>query len=116
MGNGAGTLERVGMVLGRILAPLENRADPASIVDLLGELGLQLPEELTDDIAFISVVGAMAGEAAALPGRIDALQTAIESDDVASILAESVELLAAIVAVANAIDGVGHPEKNCRAV
>ena len=46
-----GTVERVALILGRALAPLEQELASGNVLQLFAELGVQLPPALTGQVA-----------------------------------------------------------------
>ncbi|MCP3665043.1 MAG: hypothetical protein GY696_21525 [Gammaproteobacteria bacterium] len=107
MPNSAGTLEIISRELGLILAPLETRVSDDGIEALIESLGLRLPPGLSAVSTFAGELSGMAVAAAALPGQVSTLVTAIDTDDVGQIITSGQTLSTTIIQVVQNLSSVG---------
>jgi hypothetical protein len=84
MADQPGSLEQLALGLGRMLAPLESRLESGAVLELLSELGLSLPPQLTAQQGFLSAIENVGASAGQLPQVIAKLSAAIEAEDAAS--------------------------------
>src|SRR6185295_14754621 len=106
MANKPGTLELLARELARALAALEQRLSSEQALSFFASLGVQFPPELLNQPAFTGAANACVSAAAALPPIITDLFAAIEAEDEAQSLIESLRLFAQIRAVLDAVDEV----------
>jgi hypothetical protein len=111
MATSAGTLELAARELAVALGILEDRLGNGGADDFLAELGLRPPDGLTATGGLAAALADAAGIAGELAPLVVDLTAAIDADDVPAIVAAGVALLgkvddalAAIVAVADAVD------------
>lgn len=95
MADSPGTIERLALVLGKMLKPLSARLESGDVLGLLGELGLALPPSLLTEPGFMTAIQTGGAAAGALPDIIASLTTAIEADDAASAVEAAVKLIEA---------------------
>jgi len=93
MAGSPGTLERLALVLGRMLQPLAARLESGDVLGLLTELGLTLPPQLLADQGFLTAIQGGAASASTLPGIIADLAAAIEADDAAAAVTAAGKLI-----------------------
>ena len=79
MPDGTGTLEQLALALGRVLAPLEAKLESGNVLELLADLGIELPPELLAQPGFADAVRTGSAAAARLPPEIADLITAIDN-------------------------------------
>jgi hypothetical protein len=104
MASVAGTLELLARELGTMLRGLADRLDEDGVTDLIGDLGLLLPEDVAAQGALSdAVAGAMSAAGQLQPALAD-LETAIAGDDVAAVAAAGAAVITRIAAVRDAID------------
>ena len=101
-----GTLELVLGEIGPILARVEQRFAPESILLTFAELGLQFPPELLNDSALVTSLTNAASAAAALPEGLQHVADALEADDVTAVVQAAIALVQQISAVLSAVDDV----------
>lgn len=102
-----GTLEVVGEALAKVFEPLGEALETQdSARELLGELGLSLPESFFARQATLTALDAAVVAIGELPGDVTDLTNAIAADDTGGIVAAGQELIASVQAVVVAIDAV----------
>ena len=94
------------MGLARALASLEDQLTPEQVLGLFLELGLDFPESLLNDPAFINALNAASDTARILPDRVASLSTAIDSSELSQILEESGNLIQAISSLTRSMDSL----------
>lgn len=109
-----GTTELISRELGRLFAPLTTRLSAAEVLDLLAELGLRFPPQLTANAAFSNALTTATARAGELPALIDALVAAAIAenenaviDKAQLILQKVIELITAIDTIATQLEAVG---------
>jgi hypothetical protein len=102
-----GTLEVVARELGRAFATLQDLAESPAFAELLGELGIDQPPELSSDSSFMGKLDAAARSAAALEPLLDHLILAIEAGKVNQAVAAGLQVLGGCAAFVKALDVVG---------
>ena len=103
MPNQAGTIEQLILVIGRALAPLQNKLAPANVLTFLAELGVQCPPALLAQPAFSAALASAAAAAGALEKITTDLAAAITADNTAAIAAKGVELVAKVITLVNSL-------------
>ena len=106
MANKPGTLEQLARELAQALAVLEERLAPTQALRFFNSLGVRFPQELMDQPVFTGAASAAVTAAAGLSPIISDLFAAIEAEDDARTLIESLRLLAQIRAVLDAVDNL----------
>jgi hypothetical protein len=101
-----GTFEAITLGIGQVLAPLEQELDGGRARVLLAELGLQLPPAADGVPAFSTAISSTFNAAKQLPSLIDKLVTAIDSNNIGSILNASKDLAQAIINIIQGIDSI----------
>ena len=106
MASVAGTLELLARELGSMLRVLGDRLDEDGITDLLGDLGLLLPASVAAQGALNNAVSGAQTAVGDLGPALTDLETAINGDDEAAVVAAGVAVVTAIRAVIDAVDGL----------
>lgn len=104
---GAGTLETLEQQIGIALQPLEARLTPDNIIQLLAELGLQFPAQLTAQPGFTNALNQGATAASALPGLLQQLASDIASNNDTGIVQDGLQLLQQIANIVAALGQIG---------
>lgn len=109
-----GTIELIGIELGNVLKPLEQRLQAGQVLVLLSELGLQFPPALLGNAALSNAFVQTGNEAGQLAPKITALIAAIDADNTGDILSKSADLLTSVIniitnikTIADELEGVG---------
>ncbi|WP_315820294.1 hypothetical protein [Paraflavitalea speifideaquila] len=92
-----GTIELIGIELGNVLKPLEQRLQSGQVLVLMSELGLQFPPTLLNNVALSNAFVQTGNEAGQLAPKITALIAAIEADNTGDILSKSADLLTSVI-------------------
>src|SRR5215470_17959304 len=112
MADSPGTIEKLALVLGKMLHPLATRLESGDVLGLLGELGLALPPSvLTTEPGFATAIQTGGAAAGALPDIISSLITAIEADDGAGAVEAAVKLIEAAAKVISSFDTIASELK-----
>jgi len=106
MAGEAGTLERLALLLGQMLAPLERQLASGQVLVLLQELGMSLPEELLAEPGFTEALSQGTAAAAQLPDQITRLVTAIENEQLSDVLSASVTIIEDAARVISSFDTI----------
>src|SRR5229473_3640909 len=93
MPSNAGTAELLALLLGRALEPLKDRLQSGQVLDLFTELGISFPPAITAQANLSTALQSASTAAAALPGLIGGLATAIEAEDVSQIVSNALNLI-----------------------
>ena len=104
MASAAGTLELLARELAAALRSLEDRLDEDGAEDLLGELGLLLPDGMASHAALAGAVTSSIAAAGDLGPLLTDLETAIAGGDTAAIVAAGTAVSAQIVTVIDGLD------------
>jgi hypothetical protein len=107
-----GTLEAITMGIGHFLAPLEKDLAEGKARVLLAELGLQLPPSADGVPAFTTAISGTFNAAKQLPSSIGAVISAIDSDEISSIVNASKELANNIINVIEGISDISDAIEN----
>jgi hypothetical protein len=91
-----GTLQQLFAGLMKIFAPFRQAITDGEVLLLLAELGIEFPDELADDANFAGAVDNLGALFVELPGMLERLSNAIDTDDTAAIVSVTVELIDAI--------------------
>jgi hypothetical protein len=103
-----GTLERLAQMLGEALSGLADEFTGDDALDVLTDLGLQIPPDLVSP-ALRSAISACATSAQELPALVEALIDAVEADaDGLELAATSAPLLVELVGVIDSFDTIAH--------
>jgi hypothetical protein len=103
----AGTLEQIAEGLANALTELSDVAQPANIVVLLNELGIDNPPDLSGDVQLAQSLRDVAERAMELTPRVDELILAGEEGGTVEIVTAGAAVLSQCAAVGVAIDAVG---------
>jgi len=76
------------------------------VLNLLAELGMRLPPQLTANAPFANALNAVATAAGTLPALVAGLITAVEAEDEGGIADKSGEILQTVVQLISAIDTI----------
>lgn len=101
-----GTFEAITLGIGEFLAPLEEELSNGGARVLLAELGLQLPPSADTVPGFSNAVSNTVNATKQLPGLINKLVTAIDSDNIGNIATAAKELAQVIVNTIQGIDSL----------
>src|SRR5512132_3725559 len=107
MAGETGTLERIAQELANALSSLEEIAQPANLLLLLNELGIDSPPDLSSDLQLTQGLNEVVTRAGELTSLIDQLLLAREEGDTLQIVAAGAALLEKCNAVRGALDTVG---------
>ena len=89
----AGTLELIARELGQVLAPLEQRLTGGGALELLGAVGVRLPDSMASHAQVVSAITGAATHAAALAPKVAQLAAAITADDEAQIVSSGIAVV-----------------------
>jgi hypothetical protein len=96
MANQNGTLESLGISLGRLLAPIEERLTQGQVRLFFAELGMWFPPELEANTSFVDLLHKAASVASLLPGTLVTLTSAIQDEDEEAVFSNALELISLI--------------------
>ena len=97
MADQPGSLEQLALGLGRMLAPLESRLESGAVLELLSELGLSLPPQLTAQSGFVGAIESVGASAGQLPQVIAKLSAAVEAEDVAGAISAGKQMIEIVI-------------------
>lgn len=100
-----GSLQELLRALSKVFQPLQEAIYQDDALGLLAELGIEFPSELADDPGFASAIDNLGALLITLPDKAAALDSAIDSEDFATIATVTVEL---IDAIRRAVDHFEH--------
>ena len=106
MGTNSGTLQVLANQLGLALGLLEDELADAGLSDFLAKLGVRLPPELAAVQSLATAAETAATDAAGLAPLLQALATAVQADDLSSILPATENLIAQIATTVHAVEQV----------
>jgi hypothetical protein len=103
----SGTLETLGEMVAKLLAPLAEELNSGNVLDFFRRLGLQFPDVLlTAHPQLVSALDDASGAAGVLPAAIEQLRSAISGGNNPAILTAGAEVVGRIVAVVERIANV----------
>src|SRR5690349_13806500 len=98
MPNQAGTIEQLILAIGRALAPLQQKLEPANVLSFFAELGgVQFPPALVAQPAFSQALSNASAAAGSLATITTDLATAITADNTGAIVAKGAELVSRVI-------------------
>src|ERR1044072_8843787 len=103
MADAAGTLETLGLELGRGLKPLSELLGPEIFV----RLGIDLPNSITGDATLNARLSSAKTKAGELEARINDLAGVIDSNNPANIIASGIAMIVKIAELVTEITQVG---------
>jgi len=106
-----GTLEAIAEALAALFRPLEDRLRAGDVRLLLAELGLNFPASIDADAGLGTAMDSAVQRLEDLPPIIDALQSAIDSDNTVQIVAKGLELANAILTLVTETEKVASAIK-----
>ena len=111
MAGTSGTLETIGEALAAIFRPIEDRLRAGDVRLLLAELGLSFPAAIDADAGLSSAMQSAVQRIQDIPPIIAALESAIQSDNTAQIVAKGLELANAVLTLVKAVEQVANAVK-----
>jgi hypothetical protein len=107
----SGTLETIARSLAQLVQPLEDRVTSGDIRLLLAELGLQFPVSIETNAGLITATGGAVQRLADLPPIVAALESAIKTEDVPTIVSKGVQLATTVASLVENIKTIGDSLK-----
>ena len=106
--NNPGTLEALGIELVHVFQPIKQRMADGQILLLLAELGLQLPDPLASNTAFVNAMNDLVDDVAAMPNLVKEILEELQnsSPDYGEIAENSFDLVEKIISAVEKFDTV----------